>query len=229
MTCDLSIIILSAGVPKRMKSCGPKSSIDLSKYDTVISRQIKIVKSIFPKSEIIVVVGFKKEKLLKIIPFNFKCVNNDYKTTNTTMSVKLALKKATASKILIIYGDLIFSGSIFKNMPLDQSWVAIDNQKNQRSSKVGVNIVDGQAINFSYGLTPKWGHIAMLLGKELEIYKKIIVKRASCNKFCFEIFNEIIDSSGSFIALQDNGWKLIEIDTPSDVIKAKKLNDVEAL
>lgn len=224
MSHKLGVVILAAGLGKRMKAYGPKSSIEISSNQTVIGRQIDIIQQFFPKYEITVIVGFQKDKLIhEISPFISYIENKKYDSTNTSMSVNLALKKNNYSKLLIIYGDLVFTDDIFVNTPKNCSWIVVDNDKNQRSMEVGLNIVDGNAVHFSYGIFPKWGHIAMLCGNELKLYKEITNDIRSHKKFCFEIFNEIIDKNGVFKVHKNDNWKMVEIDTSKDIERAKKL------
>ena len=224
MTNDICIIIPVAGLGKRMKAYGPKASIRIDKEETVLSRQIKILRNFFPKSKIIVVCGFQKEKIFEIVDQDIVCVENKkYKSSNVCLSIKIALDKCHSKKILIVNGDLVFTGEIFNTMPKNSSWIAIDTNINQRSSEVGVNIVEGQITNFCYGLNPKWGQIVYLIGKEMEFFKKMIVLERSEKKFSFEILNDVIDMGGIIKPQINKKWKLVEIDTSKDIARAKKL------
>ncbi len=221
---DVCIIIPVAGLGKRMKAYGPKASIQISKEETVLGRQIKLLKLFFPKSKIIVVCGFQKEKIYEIVDETIECVENKkYKDSNICLSIKMGLDKCISKKVLIINGDLVFSNDIFLNVPKNSSWIAIDNNANQRSSEVGVNIVDGQITNFCYGLMPKWGHIVFLTGKEVEFFKDSINLKRSEKKFSFEILNDVIDMGGIIKPHFHKKWKLVEIDTSKDIDRAKKL------
>lgn len=222
MNNNMLIIIPSAGIGKRMCSHGPKATIQLTEKDTVITRQINILKKTFPKSKIVVVVGFQKEKFENIKNVDF-VENADYKNTNVSFSVNLALQEFNCNTALIIYGDLVFTKDIFIDMPLNKSWICLDNQQNQRSNEVGINIVDNKAVYFSYGLQNKWGQIVFLKGFELELFKSIASKKNSKRKFCFELFNEIIDMNGEFECYINKKWKMVEIDTIKDIGRAKKL------
>ena len=92
MINDMCIIIPVAGLGKRMKAYGPKASIRIDKDETVLSRQIKILRNFFPKSKIIVVCGFQKEKIFEIIDKDIVCVENKkYKNSNICLSIKIAL------------------------------------------------------------------------------------------------------------------------------------------
>lgn len=224
MVNDICIIIPVAGLGKRMKAYGPKASIILNKEETVLERQIKILRCYFPKAKIVVVCGFQKEKIHEIVDNEIKLVENKkYKDSNICLSIKIGINAYNSKKILIINGDLVFSEEIFLNTPKNCSWIAIDNNQNQRSSEVGVNIVDGNITNFCYGLNPKWGHIVYLTGKEADIFKKLIVLETSDKKFSFEILNDVIDMGGIIKPQFHKKWKLVEIDTSKDISRAKKL------
>ena len=67
----MCVIILAAGIGKRMKAYGPKCTIELNSNETVIGRQIRLMKKALPNYNIIVVVGFQKAKVLKIIDVEF--------------------------------------------------------------------------------------------------------------------------------------------------------------
>ena len=222
MNSNMLIVIPSAGIGKRMRSHGPKATIELSDGETVINRQVKILKKIFPKSKIAIIVGFQKDKFEKIQ--NVHYIDNDnYENTNVTYSINLALQKFNCSSVLLIYGDLVFTKDIFVNMPHLKSWICLDNQQNHRSNEVGINVVDDKVVHFSYGLQNKWAQIAFLKGFELELFKNIASKNSSMKKFCFEIFNEIIDMNGEFDCYTNKKWKMVEIDTIKDIVRAKKL------
>ena len=91
MPNSMCVIILAAGVGKRMKTYGPKCTIEIGSNETVISRQIRLMKKSLPNYEILVVVGFQKAKVLKIIDVDF-IENKKYEFTNTCVSVNIAIK-----------------------------------------------------------------------------------------------------------------------------------------
>ena len=225
MINDICIIIPVAGLGKRMKAYGPKAAIYVNKYETVLERQIKILRSYFPKAKIVVVCGFQKEKIYEIIDDEIECVENKkYKESNICLSIKIGLENCkNIKKVLIVNGDLVFSDEIFINVSKNYSWIAVDTNTNQRSSEVGVNIVDNQITNFCYGLNPKWGHIVYLTGKEIKIFKTLVDLETSDKKFSFEILNDVIDKGGIIRPQINKKWKLVEIDTSKDISRAKKL------
>ena len=57
----------------------------------------------------------------------------------------------------------------------------------------------------------------------MEFFKKIIILERSEKKFSFEILNDVIDMGGIIKPQINKKWKLVEIDTSKDIVRAKKL------
>ena len=107
---DLSVIIPAAGTGHRMKSYGPKCLLPISTTQTIIENIIKNVKKGYPNSEITTVVGFEADRVIKTIPKGVRIIENQfYSETNVVESLRLALNSITNTRVLIIYGDLIFN------------------------------------------------------------------------------------------------------------------------
>ena len=62
-----TIIIPAAGAGRRMKSYGPKPLIKVGD-STVIKNQISLLKTYIPDSRIVLVCGFKAERLMNETP-----------------------------------------------------------------------------------------------------------------------------------------------------------------
>ena len=109
-TEEYSIIIPAAGMGYRMRSYGPKALISLNLDQNIIQRQIEIIKNNFTNYEIILVVGFEAEKLMRNTPeFLVKVENESYERNNVVRSIGMGLRATTTDKVLIIYGDLVFN------------------------------------------------------------------------------------------------------------------------
>jgi len=103
-----SIIIPAAGEGVRMKSYGVKSLIQLGK-ETIIQRQLRIIRHVFPNSEIIVISGFQSDRIIKETDNSIIHIENEqYNVSNVAKSIGMGLKAATTSRVLIVYGDLVF-------------------------------------------------------------------------------------------------------------------------
>ena len=64
---NLTVIIPAAGIGHRMKSYGPKCLLPFNQQDTIITKTISNLQKIYPFSEIITVVGFEADKIIKVL------------------------------------------------------------------------------------------------------------------------------------------------------------------
>ena len=127
------------------------------------------------------------------------------------------------SKVIIIYGDLVFNSATLKNMDIKQSAIVVTNDK-MGTDEVGCIIDENnKLINLMYDLPIKWGQISLFMGKELELLKDLCWEEKNYKKFGFEIINEIIKQGGEFQCIQNNNIKIIDIDNSRDIQKAKEI------
>jgi len=78
----MKAVILAAGIGSRLKSDLPKSLTKLPDGKTILARQVDILKE-SKAEEIIIVVGYRKEEIIKRFPALTFVYNPDFKTTNT--------------------------------------------------------------------------------------------------------------------------------------------------
>lgn len=216
------IVISAAGVGRRMKSIGPKCLIKLSNRQTILSRQIKIFKKIFPNFNIVVVVGFQKEKIKDRFHGEVFFVDNDnYMDNNVGKSFLLALEEHKPKEAILVCGDLVFSKNIFNKCPMNSPWVMIDTNLEHRSSEVGCTIFETNVIHMSYGIWPKWAQIIYLKEKEILAYGMVLKNKKANRWFAFEFINEIISYGFSFVAFSPKKAKIVEVDTLQNLSEAK--------
>lgn len=224
----LSIIIPAAGLGRRMRSYGPKALIKVADGETVIQRMIRVLRTRFPGSEIIVVAGHEAERIRRVVGKDAKIVlNHDYETTNVAHSLRLGFSCVRqSSPVLLVYGDLVFTDKVFEPLDTTQSSVIIDARSNVRQDEVGVNLlVESEsrlqiAACFSYGLPLKWAQIALLREREVSLCRQIVSEPFRGKQFGFEILNEIIERGGSFVAHTLEKIQLVEIDCSSHIAQA---------
>ena len=172
-----SIIIPAAGLGYRMRSYGPKSLIRIAPEKTIIQNQLEIIRKTFANCEIILVCGFGAEKLMKNTPDDIiKVENENYEETNVLRSIGIGLRASTSDKALVVYGDLVFNEEAIKNTKLENSCL-ITGQKFMSEEEVGCNVSDGMVQQLLPDIPNKWGQIMFLMGRELEIFKKIAYKQ----------------------------------------------------
>ena len=215
---SLSTIIPVAGIGYRMKSYGPKCLLKVAENQTIISRLIYNINTVFSKEEIIVCVGFEADKVMQNLPENVRVVENQkYEETNTTESLRLSLNNSVSDSILIIHGDLVFNPATIQNFDRTRSSVVVDSTGQIRDDETGVTIVNGEATFFAYGLPCKWGQIAYFVGRELDLLKKICSDRNKSKMYTFEILNEIIQNGGQFRSVEPRNMKIYEVDGLKDL------------
>jgi choline kinase len=224
---DTSVIIPAAGQGRRMKSYGPKGMIPLVKGQTVLSRQVSLIKADLPSGEILVVLGFQAERVKRSLGgVKVKTlINEDYENTNVVHSISLGLEQARHRRVIIVYGDLVFTPGMLDSIPRQGSFALIDNTTEElslRKSEVGMNIVNGRVTHFAYGVWPKWAQVLALSGKELAMFRQYSARRDRRMYFGFEILNEIIDRGGIIEAVETDAT-IMEIDTSKDIGPARKL------
>ena len=61
---NLSIVIPIAGAGSKTKSFGPKSLLNI-RGTALIERQLNIIYDVYPTAEVILVVGFEYQKIIK--------------------------------------------------------------------------------------------------------------------------------------------------------------------
>lgn len=223
---NLSIIIPAAGLGRRMKSYGPKALIDVGNDQSLIGRQLLIMRELFPAAQLVVVVGHQAEKITSRLWGISTVENRAYESTNVGRSIGLGLQAATGKNVLVVYGDLVFNRATLKSIPLDRSCVVVDPPDQEgcsqlRDNEVGCNVVDGVITHFDYGLDTKWAQIVLLAGKELRLFRKFSTQHDKRRHFGFEILNEVIENEGQFHAHQSPGMKIVEIDTSRDIEPAR--------
>lgn len=217
----ISVIIPAAGLGRRMKSHGPKMLVELSRSETVISRQIYLIRKVYPLADITVVVGYQADTAIKGVPSGVKIVENElYDSTNVLRSIGLGVRVANYPNILIIYGDLVFNEKAISQMAFRGSSVLIDSKGFIGEDEVGTTVIHGCVSMFSYGLKRKWGQIAYLTGKEYELFRKIMCHYDKRKWFGYEGMNEVIDRGGQFRAVEPYDLKIAEIDTNRDIERA---------
>ena len=214
----LSVIIPVAGMGHRMKSYGPKCLLHADANYTIIERIILNVYEACPHSDIITVVGFDADKVIKTIPRDVRIVENQlYEQTNVVESLRLALNNTDHDKVLIIYGDLIFNSETLLGLTKNNSQAVVDTKGRFKNEEIGVTIVDGKITNFAYGLDTKWAQIIYLTGLELNLFKELCFDRKRNKMYPFEILNMVINKGGKIEAIEPDKMEILEVDSLRDL------------
>tara|TARA_Y100000592_G_C5481991_1_gene326193 strand:+ start:5862 stop:6566 length:705 start_codon:yes stop_codon:yes gene_type:complete len=220
---ELSVIIPAAGAGHRMKSYGPKALMPVNKSTTLIEKQINNIWKVYPECEIFVCVGFEADKIrekLSGVPVRFIC-NPLYEQTNVLYSIALAIQAIITKEVLLVYGDLVFNPKTIENIR-GKSKIIYEKKGMFCRSEVGVAIHEDKAKNFSFGLEIKWAQIAYFVGKELELFKEISMRKDTSQWLGYEALNYVLDNGGSFESVSPKYMKIHEIDRVKDLKKISK-------
>ena len=220
----IKIIIPAAGMGRRMKSYGPKSLIKIGN-STIIKNQINLLQTYIPNATIVLICGFKATVLMNETPNHIlKIENEKYEQTSVVRSIGMGLRAISdCSKLLVVYGDLVFNSATLKNMTFKESSIIVTDQK-MGNEEVGCIIDKNQQLtNLMYDLPKKWGQISIFMNKELKLLKQLCWDKKNNTKFGFEIINQIIQIGGSFRCIQNKNIKIVDVDSSKDIQKAKEI------
>tara|TARA_Y100000296_G_scaffold75741_1_gene95720 strand:- start:652 stop:1368 length:717 start_codon:yes stop_codon:yes gene_type:complete len=214
----LSVIIPVAGMGHRMKSYGPKCLLHVDKESTIIERIIYNVYKSYPYSDIIAVVGFDADKVIKTLPRDIRIIENQlYEETNVVESLRLALNNSVCDNVLIIYGDLIFNQDAILGITENGSCAVVDTKSRFKNEEIGVTVVNDKISSFAYGLDTKWAQMIYLTGVELNIFRELCFDRKKNRLYPFEILNMVINRGGKIKAVEPDDMEILEVDSLRDL------------
>lgn len=124
----IKVIILAAGIGSRLGENLPKAMVKIGEKQTILDSQLENLKKVVELDDIIIVTGFKKDLIEETYPnLTFVC-NENYKNTNTSKSLLVALKELEKNDVLWLNGDVVFEYNILEKL-----------LKNENENMVGVN------------------------------------------------------------------------------------------
>jgi len=214
------IIIPAAGMGRRMKSYGPKALLPIDNKTSILSRQLEMIKTIFPHSNVIVVCGFEANKLMKACPDNtIQIENENHEQCNVVRSIGMGLRACTTDNVVIIYGDLVFNYRALEVLNVQRSSL-LTGKKVMKEEEVGCVVNEQQEIeHMMYGLPIRWGQIGFFTSKELAMLKRICWNSENYRMFGFEAINQIISARGKFKSCENDEVKVIDVDSLKDMSK----------
>ena len=221
---QIGVIIPAAGMGRRMKSYGPKPLIRIGN-STIIKNQIHLIRTYIPHPLIVLVCGFQAKALMNQTPASILKIENErYEETNVIRSIGMALRVIeSCSKVIIIYGDLVFNSATLRNLKFDKSSLIVTEQ-GMSDEEVGCVIDEHNRVsNLMYDLPIKWSQISIFMGKELKLLKQLAWEEKNQTKFGFEIINQIIEQGGVFKCIKNKNIKIVDIDSSKDIQRAKEI------
>jgi len=125
----MKAVILAAGVGSRIGNPRPKSLAILPNGDTILGNQIKALRK-NNITEIIVVVGFKKEFIMEEFPRLLYYYNPFYHLTNTSKSLAGAFSAYEAEDTVWLNGDVVLDeGVLSKVLQAEGNVIGVNREK----------------------------------------------------------------------------------------------------
>ncbi|OCL27615.1 UDP-N-acetylglucosamine pyrophosphorylase [Orenia metallireducens] len=110
----MKAVILAAGVGSRLGRPYPKSLSKLPDGETILGRQIRILRK-YGVNEIIIVVGFKKSLIMENFPQVYYKYNPIYYITNTAKSLLHGIEDVKED-VIWLNGDVIFDEEVLEKV-----------------------------------------------------------------------------------------------------------------
>lgn len=219
---NITVIILAANIGYGMKSYGPKTLLNINDKETLLEHQINLIKTVFPQADIILVVGFLADRIIRKCPPGVRIIENQlYEQTNEVTQIRLALNATLTDRVLIIKDDIIFNAETLKEISKDKSCIIYDTHGQIDEDNIGVIVVDHYATNFAFGMPAKWCHIAYLISKELKIVRSLCNNKDHHKLYFFEILKMMLDRVDKIRAVEPMNMEIIKIDNSRDLEKLK--------
>jgi choline kinase len=223
----ITIIILGANISHGMKSYGPKTLLTINNQ-TFLEYQVSTIRQVFPQSDIILVVGFMADRIIKKRPDQIRIIENQFfQVTNEIEQLRLAFNCTLTDDVLILKDNIIFNTDTLKNVVSNESCIIYDSNNQIDPTDVGVTIVNDYGTFFSYDISTKWCHIVYLKNKELRIIKNICNNRNNSKFFLFEALNMILNKTEKIKAIQPINMEITKIDNSRDFFRLKENNSNE--
>lgn len=112
----MKIIILAAGKGSRLGKPGwPKPLTELETGQSILGHQLSCIAEYTSLDDVLIVVGFKKEKIMEAFPDLLYLFNPRFVEENTSKSLLRALYKIPAGEdVLWINGDVVFHSAALR-------------------------------------------------------------------------------------------------------------------
>ncbi len=217
----MKAIILAAGVGSRLGMPFPKSLNRLPNGETIIGRQIRILRE-NNIQEIIAVVGFKMHFIMEKHPDIFYCYNPFYYVTNTAKSLLSALEYINED-VIWLNGDTIFDPEVIEKLKNTEGNAVCVNRTECGEEEVKYTLnEEGYLAHISKTIRNGLGEavgINKISEKDIGIFKKNLAVVNSDDYF--EKAIEISINEGiQFVPCDISEYRCIEIDFNEDWEKA---------
>ena len=222
----MKIIILAAGAGSRLKDHDlPKTLVTLVDGKSILQHQLDAIQKFTHLENVLIVVGYRKEKIIQQFP-DIKTVENlNYAQENTSKSLFKGLSNIDED-VIWINGDVVFHPEVFEKTVLFHDNAVVVNR-----AEVGVEEVkyrsdsNGNIIEIAKNVTKAEGEaigINRIQQKDLDIFRKNLEKCQDDDYFEQGI-QYCIEEGVSFHSITIPNDQCVEVDFPEDLIRANQL------
>jgi NDP-sugar pyrophosphorylase family protein len=216
----ITVAILAAGAPKKMKSYGATSLLKVSDSRYLLEDQIAKIKYVYNGAKVVIIVGYENQKITKRVKSRGVdiIVNEDFDNNNSAYSLCKAAKLSDSHNLLAIHGDIYFNIDTLKYISnvhySEESCILYDTKGQIKANKPGIIMCGYKLEHINYLHKTKWAQIMFFNGREFIALNKIEPGK----KYSFEVINEINELEGtSFCCHSPNAMKLIEVESTKDI------------
>ncbi len=213
----MKAIILAAGVGSRLGKPFPKSLSQLPTGETILGRQIRILREL-GINEIIIVVGFKKEFVMEYYPDVLYSYNPLFYITNTSKSLLHGLENLD-DDVVWLNGDVVFDELILDRVIKTKGNVVAVN-----SAKCGEEEVKyktdkkGYLTEISKQVLDAQGEavgINKISQKDLKAFKEAL-RECKDNDYFEKGIELMIEREKKFVMVDISDCRCIEVDFQAD-------------
>ena len=221
----MKAIILAAGIGSRLGNSNPKPLTKLNNGESILGRQVAYLSEYLGVTNIIAIVGYKKDLIMESFPNLLYVYNNFYDSTNTSKSLLAGLHKIENENVLWLNGDVVFEKELLPQIiKCSKSCMAV-NTNSVGEEEIKYNIFDdGNIKEVSKTVSPALGEavgINKLISSDLSLFKENLEK---CDEQdYFEKALELSIQDGIKIMPVDiNKYLCMEIDFEDDLEQINK-------
>jgi len=221
----MKAIILAAGIGSRLGNSNPKPLTKLNNGESILERQVAYLSEYLGVTNIIAIVGYKKDLIMESFPNLLYVYNNFYDTTNTSKSLLAGLNKIEDENVLWLNGDVVFEKKLLPQIiQCSKSCMAV-NTNSVGEEEIKYNVFDdGNIKEVSKTVSPALGEavgINKIISSDLSLFKGNLEK---CNnQDYFEKALELSIQDGMKIMPVDiNKYLCMEIDFWDDLEQINK-------
>jgi len=221
----MKAIILAAGIGSRLGNSNPKPLTKLNNGESILGRQVAYLSEYLGVTNIIAIVGYKKDLIMESFPNLLYVYNNFYDTTNTSKSLLAGLNKIENENVLWLNGDVVFEKELLPQIiKCSKSCMAV-NTNSVGEEEIKYNVFDnGNIKEVSKTTSPALGEavgINKVMTSDLPLFKANLEK---CDdQDYFEKALELSIQDGMKIMPVDiNKYLCMEIDFWDDLEQINK-------